>query len=596
MLHYLLITVNSKLKTQNSKLAIIAAYALMTLLVPPTHEYPINDDWVYAQSVRGVLQGVWEIPGWSQASQISHVAWGAGFSAMFGFSFTTLTWANLALALLGSLTFYAILRRLDVPPPAALLGTLLFALDPILIHLDYSFMTDTSFLSVTLIACYCYLRGFQDERDGWLWLGGAATALALLDRQFGVMVAVAALLYWRILPSRPLRQVFAIALLPTLALAAFLIWQAGQPPTEIGLQTADATRAALHDPLTTLWGRLSRLLITLPVLGLLVPTFHIIKIKLKTQGERHSPLQLITLFYLILFVSAVVGWYVYSGKVSFDYNLGNNLDSGGFLPPVLFHFPILTLWGTWFWLALSLLAATLTARLFAAITIALVGWWRTRPLPAAVGEGAALPSRREGLGVGASRPIVFVYIAGLLVGLPGLLLPANFMDRYLVPLLPFAIIFVLRSGYIAQARNGLVALGLVVALCFGFDVLAQRDYFAYAGARWAAGEWLVGQGVKYEQMDGGYEWNSWWLYPQAWAQVRDDVVAGRPVVYRNMSPALNTPFAPDALIDPIWRLEVSASDGYEEIRRFGYYSWLTGGETRYVLVLARPHAPSLPIR
>src|SRR5207244_8048835 len=126
-----------------------------------------------------------------------------------GMSFTVLTAANMMLALVASLAFYAILRRLGFAPGLSLLGTALLVLNPFFVTLSYSFMTEISFIAFMLLSCLFYLLGFEPEhlRDGgtsafigrpqigWLWLGGLFAALAFLDRQFGLALPMAALLW-----------------------------------------------------------------------------------------------------------------------------------------------------------------------------------------------------------------------------------------------------------------------------------------------------------------------------------------------------------------------------------------------------------------
>ncbi len=490
------------------------------------------------------------------------------------------------LAAIGSLTFYALLRRLDVGAGAALLGALLLACNPILSHLNYSFMTETSFLTYTLLACYCYLRGLQDGRERWLWLGGAMTAAALLDRQFGVMVALAALLYLLLKGRLTWRRAFAVVLLPALALAGLLLWQAGQPPAEISVQTSAHVQEFFHNPLGVAWEHLSRALIIMPVLGLFAP------LALRWRSRIFAA-------YAAMLTATIIGWYVYSGTVSFDYSRSNIFDSGGFMPPVLHFFRVTMAGPLWLWLFLSLVAALLTAGLLATATEATIEWWQN-PSPQG---GSADPSPFGGGWVGerakALEPVNFVYLAGLLVGLPSLLLTTNFMDRYLVPLIPFVILVALRRPQfkntiyptLAIRRQGAIYRAPTIRLIFylsaiifylAFSLIAQRDYFAYAQARWDAGQWVISQGVKYEQLDGGYEWNGWWLYGQAAAAIR-----GQPDVHYPPGSAAGPGFPPDAVIDPVWRLESAEDGGYHAVRQFGYTSWLDGGEIRYVLVLKR---------
>src|SRR5688500_10058077 len=141
-------------------IAIVAGLGILLLLIPPEHDYPIVDDWIYAGSVRDLLQtGTFTLPTHSQASLIGLTYWGAAWAKLFGFSFTTLTYSTLVLALAALLAFYGIARTINVPPWGALLGTALLAFNPIFLHFSYSFMTDVPFLALVLIACYCYTKG-----------------------------------------------------------------------------------------------------------------------------------------------------------------------------------------------------------------------------------------------------------------------------------------------------------------------------------------------------------------------------------------------------------------------------------------------------
>src|SRR5438445_5036192 len=67
------------------------------------------------------------------------------------------------MALAALYAFYGIAREVGVPPWGALLGTGLLAVNPIFFHLSYSFMTDVPFMSLLLLASYCYIRGLRPE-------------------------------------------------------------------------------------------------------------------------------------------------------------------------------------------------------------------------------------------------------------------------------------------------------------------------------------------------------------------------------------------------------------------------------------------------
>src|SRR4051794_7398878 len=109
-------------------LMIMGMWALLLLLVPPSHEFPVIDDWNHANAVRNMLQaGKFDMPPTMQANLLGLVAWGASWSRLFGFSFTTLTYSTLALELAGLVAFYGLARSLGVPRSGGLLGTALLA-------------------------------------------------------------------------------------------------------------------------------------------------------------------------------------------------------------------------------------------------------------------------------------------------------------------------------------------------------------------------------------------------------------------------------------------------------------------------------------
>src|SRR5438093_10413704 len=122
---------------------VVAGFAAVLLLIPPQHEYPVIDDWIYARTVQHqLITGESYIHPVAQASLVGLAWWGTAWAKLLGFSFTTLTYSTLVLALAALFSFYGIAREVGVPPPGALLGAALLGFNPIFLHLSYSFMTD----------------------------------------------------------------------------------------------------------------------------------------------------------------------------------------------------------------------------------------------------------------------------------------------------------------------------------------------------------------------------------------------------------------------------------------------------------------------
>src|SRR6476469_9489714 len=82
-------TLDSGLWTRDSicVIAIALGWVVLQIIIPPQHEYPIIDDWIYARSVQHqVATGAFEMPAQSQASLVGLTLWGTLWVRRFGFS------------------------------------------------------------------------------------------------------------------------------------------------------------------------------------------------------------------------------------------------------------------------------------------------------------------------------------------------------------------------------------------------------------------------------------------------------------------------------------------------------------------------------
>ncbi|MCC6145579.1 MAG: glycosyltransferase family 39 protein, partial [Candidatus Hydrogenedentes bacterium] len=167
-------------------------WGLTLALVPPTGEFPLNDDWVYAQAVKDWMEtGHYTGHLFSTAAFVGQAWWGRLFCELFGFSFLSLRWSTLVLWLAGAwATTLAALGLGARPRVAALAGTLIIA-NPLMMNLGYTFMTDVPFVSLMAISGLFYLRALEHPRWQWFLLGSLMGAAALLTRQFAVLLPAA---------------------------------------------------------------------------------------------------------------------------------------------------------------------------------------------------------------------------------------------------------------------------------------------------------------------------------------------------------------------------------------------------------------------
>ncbi len=533
---------------------ITAAWAAVLLLIPPQHEYPIIDDWIYAGSVRTLLQtGAFVMPALSQANLVGLTLWGAPWARLLGFSFTTLTYSTLFLALLGLFAFYGIARVLNVPVWGALLGTGLLFFNPLFLHLSYSFMTDVPFLALALIACFCYLMGLQGNQAAWLWIGGFFAGWAFLVRQFGLFIPISFLAYlmlvgllerrWR----RP--EIIGMVVMPLIIIVGWYIWSRGTPPSPASVEASKQTASFLFKqnwPLIFL----TRSLTLLPLVGL----FAWSAIKIHRSRLWLVAAWAVLLLWLIYGVAAAAPpvqiiaqpFTAYIGPLSLQMPL--QLFTFGVWGSILrveginfFNYRQEPIWSSGAWWALWALGMALAVPLLAKVTEALWGWLKAlckRP-------GAHL------------SPIMGFYLVGLLTFAVSVGYLAALFDRYALAFIPFVILFIIRGsrawGRAAWAYS-VVALVLIAA----FSLLAKADQVDHDNARWQAAQWLKARSGR---LHAGYDWDNW---------------------VGNVS----ADYAITDILDP----------GFRKEQEFPYLSRLEGFVTRQVIAESKANMPPLPQR
>jgi hypothetical protein len=534
---------------------IAAGWLALLLLVPPQHEHPIIDDWIYAGSVRQMLEtGTFTFPD-SQANLFGLVVWGALWATLGGgFSFTILTFSTLALALVALWAFYGIARTIRVPPAGALLGAALLGANPIFVHLSYSFMTDVPFLALSLLACLCYLRGIRRpasrRRLAWIGLGSLFIAWAFLIRQFAVLVPAAFLAYlaWESLRVRRLlwKEMALMVALPILVGVGWQMWLRTQPVAPSAIAAASrASQYILQEP----WLRVFLLRATaiLPLTALLAWAAVLLR-RNRWWLVPAWALGLLAIMYLVdrpdetwiaMFEPPFtarfgpLAWDLPQEPFSFG-TVGNIIRLGGI---DFFEYNQEPIWSREAWRALWMLGVLLAAALLANMSAALLDWLRTRPW-------------REPL-----PPPAAPYALGAIIFVVSLAFPGDLYDRYTVGWVPFVLLFIVRgvAGWDRRAwAYSLAALALVAS----FTVLAKADHMEHARVRLEAAQWLT---ARTGSVHMGYDWDRWARGGQMEHQVTD--------------------------------LHI---DGYRTEQRFPYQCRLCGFTTRYVLAEVRADQPSLP--
>lgn len=545
-------------------LLLVTVWAVMWWATEPLGEFPLNDDWVYAKSVNSILEtGDFRLS-YSDANAFAQAYWGALFCLPFGFSFLALRISTCVLAAVGISAFYLLLREIGGRRWSALVGALTLATNPLYLQLSDTYMTDVSFIALFSGSLWLYVRGIK--HDSWPLLVGAFAAgyVALLIRQFALVLPLAYGVAHVFRKGRSMRAL-TIAALPLLLGFAIQIvythWLAARG-RGAGLG-APMSNLIPYQPFVALAIQaLKSLLRIAPYIGLfmmpLVASGMLIPRSTRLSHIWQSPkLRLMSIVIALL----ASGMLFAKGKAL--PSLGNVLAPWGLGPFTLRDTYILGLNQPHVSAAVTLGWQILTVLSIWVAT--LIGMVLVR-----VAVETTFKVRCTGL-IALMFAILVPYCAAILL----MSLHAEIFDRYLLPLmLPLAVLLVGDSRSDPWPPNIWVRQTVPCLLLMAYAVLsvsAVHDYMAWNRARWLAVASLMGSGITPNEIDGGYEFNGWFLYSPTYRQrdnksywwVDDDkyIIASGPI------------------------------DGYDVVARFNPDWWL-GWRKPQVLVLRRFVVPS----
>jgi hypothetical protein len=574
--------------------AVLALFILALLLVSPAGEFPLNDDWIYSSAVVQRLETGSDLLGEGNTNAYLYPQrfYGTAVASLFGFSFVLLRGTGILAALICLFLAYRILARLGFSTFACFAGTSLLLLNPLFLNLTYSFMTDLPYLAFFLAALLCYLRAAESGSQGALLGGALFTTLALAQRQMGILLVPAALLFF-IVHRRRLRLSSAswiILLLPVAAFGALTLAHFSRTAdlTGLGALLRPGNWARMYNmrPLSDLAGVSS--IDTIQVYGittLSVPTYlGLFLLPILVAGLSRGlrtlrglpgaflPLSAASLAALLGLRSLLGGAQVGPLQVEawpFLTTILNRCGIGAGAGEVIVG-ECLSIFPPGVWTVI-----TLAGLLGAALLVALFVLWAIGMLRAFSVKSLTLAPHAEGAQDGAPRGLNLVLLAGAFQVIPLYLVWPQ--DRYLVPLILPAAALVLDAFRRIRLSRSAMALGLLLFGLYGLAGL--HDYLSWNRLRWEMGRELVAEGVRVEHIEGGLEWDGWHLY----------FSRARSVLVPLPNPYLLwfTRTLPE--LDPKYLISFSAVPGYRVLRSRAYHSYLH--RTERSLYLSRRGKP-----
>lgn len=532
----------------------------MAVLANPIGNFPLNDDWAYGYSVKTLVEaGDFQLSGWSAANLLSQILWGALFCLPMGFSFTALRFSTLTLGLVGVIATYALLRELSLSRKVALVGAAVVAVNPLYFGLANTFMNDVPSVVFSVLSVVFLVRGLKHDSIADLVIGCGLAYVALLSRQVAAVVLFAfGLAYLR---QRGISWRNSVIGWTPLFLGVVI-----QSLYKKGLELTDRLPASYGNQINTLKAEVAQGLLplagnvlevtpaSLVYLGFFLLPFLLVTTVLqpttpKSQGRSRLPQPALAM----AGVGAVIFLMMVAQQRLMPLFEGQVLSKSG-LGPIILKGNELAQIPSVFWGSITALGVIGAGCL-------LVCWVRLGR--SVLRPHAQLPAQWTQTMTLLLATSALLY--GVVISLLGIS-AFGFYDRYLIFLLPFLLAIIALSVPPSTAPSTawkmpsrMFFLALVLLLLYGgFTTAITHDYLTWNRTRWQALNQLTHvQNISPRQIDGGFEFNGWYLYDddyddwleepeKSWYWVdRDDYLV-------SLNPVL----------------------GYREINRYPFTTWL----------------------
>ena len=465
-------------------------FSVSWLISWPVAEMGFNDDWSYIKSAQVFAQtGRVVYNGWATAMLGWQLVWGALFVRLLGFTFTAVKLSTLPIAMCTLVVFHAVQRRFGISHRNALLGALTLGLSPMFLPLASSFMTDVPGLFVVLVCLYFCQRAVSASTDraaiGWLISAAASNLLGGTARQIawlGVLVMVPATGWF-------LRRRRGVLLSSALLWAGSFVvilgcvrWFGRQPyavPEHI-FETKSFHIVDASEPVFLIVGEiLCLLLLVFPVLIAWLP-----------EWRKSSLPDLLMIGYILLiwggyqlFTKWALPWIGNIILWEFD----NQRDATGLWNFHDFAIPFA-----------ARFAVSLLVEITALLVIAII-----RARRRAGATTSFVQEHRDAFWL-----IVPFTMSYILLIVPRAL-HADLLDRYVLGLMPFAIVILtlLYQDYVSQNLPRICAVTIAI---YGLLAIAgTHDWFAWQRARIEAISEVRAAGVPRTEIQGGFEYDGW---------------------------------------------------------------------------------------
>lgn len=474
-----------------------AFYIVAIFVIGVDGNFPLNDDWAYAEGVRHMLNGEGLIMPNVCAAGIAHVALGFVATKLLGYSYVSLRICSLFVTILGAVAVFVAAASFRIPRMSAIFITLLYAANPLLLNIAFGFMSDSTALALNMIFIAGVARGLAKKSLTTIALAFLVLAIAVTVRQSSLIFLILSpfCLSKRFGEGRGKFVVFALAVaLPLLSAWACDQWLVAtyleSGSVNIGYDLVKKAHSSVINkllfsapemflPVLSAIGQVLcyLALFGLPALLAVAPGFSGLR---KSSLTSHKlTLGLVSL----VMASALVTICFYHQTMPFSENILRATTVGAQS-------------------LLGIIRPPISQRGRMILTI--VSFLAAVPLVLSFGYLGRIclkqPRRWQPVMIAASVAISLLFLVLETV--------VRCTDRYyLIALGPV----LLAIGFIAKKQRAKIVqpVSMAILLVLGwYSVCGNQEYLSCNRARWKAIEWLEARGIKSPTIDGGYEYNT----------------------------------------------------------------------------------------
>jgi hypothetical protein len=497
-------TVSMKITASESKCLglLLLVQLVMTVIIQPSGNFPLNDDWAYSHSVEWLLsEGRIRLSDWIAPNLLPQTLLGASVSTFAGFSFENLKHLTQLIAILTSLAVFYWFRTGKLSPVESLFASLVVISMPSWAVLANSYMSDFYGMLFAVVGATMLLRSLKKPSTGLIISATAVVCVGMLQRQVLLVIPFAFMLAWFWEHRRWTPRIVFFGLLPLFAtivteLLYFEYLSSGPGVPEAQIISNDRLLPFLFQALLGEGDRRQAMLFNLAAMIAYLGLFFVAWAA--WWGAQASNRK--EWFYWTALTLSVAAVTLFTSWLP-PYLENNTIDAAGIGPFTVYD-----------GLPRELVVQQRQAGFI----------WPLAGLVAAFGISAVLVLAYKSIKQlirgrnHADAQMVFTMAVIAAYAVPFLI--TAFFDRYLLFILPFVLL--LWSQVWPRAENQKTfklqkPLALTwVAFVLILSSIATHDYFAWNRARWDAISYAESIGASPETLDGGFEYNGYYRFEQ----------------------------------------------------------------------------------